>query len=294
MAETPYEEVALEAMAWDAAAELYTYECPCGDLFTISGDELAAGEDIAHCASCSLVLRVLCDADAQKAPSCMCWRSHAGLRPPGRFTRGSPVACPCRPWARASCGWPTASLLQMAALTQIATQSGRQQPTPRWDQWAHTATAVLRKWACALALRRPMVLAASGRTLLALRPQSMTRASTFSKPSASMAARAQTADCPAVRRVLLRCRLRVLYQLHLLSLLSPFPLQSGEPRRVRRCRKLRRRPLRTRLHLPARPASLRRKPLLWAHRRTFRSWLSSSLLRPVVRCFAQIRASTSF
>ena len=87
MAETPYEEVALEAMAWDAAAELYTYECPCGDLFTISGDELAAGEDIAHCASCSLVLRVLCDADAfaeewarrkQQAPP----PPHGGAAPP--------------------------------------------------------------------------------------------------------------------------------------------------------------------------------------------------------------------
>ena len=58
----PYEEVALEDMQWDDSLQAFTYECPCGDLFQISGDELAAGEDIAHCPSCSLVIRVLCDA----------------------------------------------------------------------------------------------------------------------------------------------------------------------------------------------------------------------------------------
>ena len=60
----PYEEVELAQMAWDEHLQAFTYECPCGDLFQISGDDLAAGEDIAHCPSCSLVLRVLCDADA--------------------------------------------------------------------------------------------------------------------------------------------------------------------------------------------------------------------------------------
>ncbi len=58
---TPYEEVPLADMRWDESLQAFTYECPCGDLFQISGDELAAGEDIAHCPSCSLVVRVLLD-----------------------------------------------------------------------------------------------------------------------------------------------------------------------------------------------------------------------------------------
>jgi len=74
MAEVPYEEVALEDMEWSDELSAFTYECPCGDLFQISGDELASGEDIAHCPSCSLVVRVLVPADfaqewaAAKAP----------------------------------------------------------------------------------------------------------------------------------------------------------------------------------------------------------------------------------
>jgi diphthamide biosynthesis protein 3 len=64
MASLPYEEIALEDMEFSEALDAFTYTCPCGDLFQISGDELAAGEDIAHCPSCSLVIRVLLDTDA--------------------------------------------------------------------------------------------------------------------------------------------------------------------------------------------------------------------------------------
>lgn len=59
MGELAYEEVALEALTWSAPLRAFTYECPCGDLFQISGDELAAGEDVARCPSCTLVVRVL-------------------------------------------------------------------------------------------------------------------------------------------------------------------------------------------------------------------------------------------
>lgn len=59
---TPYEEVPLSAMEWSVSLAAFTYLCPCGDLFQISGDDLAAGEDIAECPSCSLVVRVLVDA----------------------------------------------------------------------------------------------------------------------------------------------------------------------------------------------------------------------------------------
>ena len=81
---TPYEEVALEEMDWDEALYAFTYQCPCGDLFQISGDELAAGEDIAHCPSCSLVVRVLFDADAFAAD----WTSEVQpARPEAASTR---------------------------------------------------------------------------------------------------------------------------------------------------------------------------------------------------------------
>jgi len=59
MADIPYEEVALEDMEWSDDLDAFTYSCPCGDLFQIGGDELAAGEDVAHCPSCSLVIRVI-------------------------------------------------------------------------------------------------------------------------------------------------------------------------------------------------------------------------------------------
>ena len=56
-----YEEVDIDDMDFDEELGLYTYECPCGDLFQISEEELAEGEEIAYCPSCSLVIRVLYD-----------------------------------------------------------------------------------------------------------------------------------------------------------------------------------------------------------------------------------------
>ena len=75
---TPYEEVALDDMQWDDGLQAFTYQCPCGDLFQISGDDLAAGEDIAHCPSCSLVVRVLFDAAAFAAE----WEAQKPDAPP--------------------------------------------------------------------------------------------------------------------------------------------------------------------------------------------------------------------
>jgi diphthamide biosynthesis protein 3 len=87
---TPYEEVALADMAWSDELQAYTYECPCGDLFQITGDELAAGEDIAYCPSCSLVVRVLCDADAFAEE----WERRRAAAPPatGGVAAAPPVA----------------------------------------------------------------------------------------------------------------------------------------------------------------------------------------------------------
>lgn len=62
-AQTVYDDVEIEDMTFNAATDSYTYECPCGDLFEITLAELRDGEEIAHCPSCSLVVRVIYDAD---------------------------------------------------------------------------------------------------------------------------------------------------------------------------------------------------------------------------------------
>ncbi len=62
-----YEEVALADMAFNEAEQLYTYLCPCGDLFELTLEELYDGEDIAPCPSCSLKIRVLFE-EAQLPP----------------------------------------------------------------------------------------------------------------------------------------------------------------------------------------------------------------------------------
>lgn len=53
-------------MTWSDALAAYTYQCPCGDLFQITRAELDAGEEIARCPSCSLVVRVLYDLEDHK------------------------------------------------------------------------------------------------------------------------------------------------------------------------------------------------------------------------------------
>ncbi|KAK9904231.1 hypothetical protein WJX75_007346 [Coccomyxa subellipsoidea] len=56
-----YDEVEIEDMEWNEELEAFTYSCPCGDLFQISLKELAAGEDVARCPSCSLYVQVIYD-----------------------------------------------------------------------------------------------------------------------------------------------------------------------------------------------------------------------------------------
>lgn len=61
-------------MEWDEELGAFTYMCPCGDLFQITRAELASGEEIAHCPSCSLVVKVIYDeedyhSDADIPPS---------------------------------------------------------------------------------------------------------------------------------------------------------------------------------------------------------------------------------
>ena len=79
-------------MSWDEDAQAFTYSCPCGDLFQISlvraassaaagveltcsrvQDDLRRGEEIAHCPSCTLFIKVVYNqedfaADLQQEP----------------------------------------------------------------------------------------------------------------------------------------------------------------------------------------------------------------------------------
>lgn len=66
-----YDEVDLDDMEWNAELGAYTYQCPCGDFFQITLEELRRGEDVAHCPSCSLVLLVIYDANElpEEAPA---------------------------------------------------------------------------------------------------------------------------------------------------------------------------------------------------------------------------------
>lgn len=58
--ETPFhDEVEIEDFEFDEELQLYHYPCPCGDRFEITKESLEAGEDVAVCPSCSLIVRVI-------------------------------------------------------------------------------------------------------------------------------------------------------------------------------------------------------------------------------------------
>ena len=56
-----YEEVEIEDMIYNEKDYSYTYQCPCGDIFRITLEELHDGEDIAKCPSCTLRIMVIYD-----------------------------------------------------------------------------------------------------------------------------------------------------------------------------------------------------------------------------------------
>lgn len=58
-----YDEVEIEDMTWDETLQIYHYPCPCGDRFEIALVYLQDGEDIAVCPSCSLMIRVVYEAE---------------------------------------------------------------------------------------------------------------------------------------------------------------------------------------------------------------------------------------
>ncbi|KAF2090346.1 zf-CSL-domain-containing protein [Saccharata proteae CBS 121410] len=63
MSESYYDEIEIEDMTYDAALQLYHYPCPCGDRFEISLGDLRDGEDVGVCPSCSLMIKIIFDAD---------------------------------------------------------------------------------------------------------------------------------------------------------------------------------------------------------------------------------------
>ncbi|XP_055939535.1 diphthamide biosynthesis protein 3-like [Argiope bruennichi] len=54
-----HDEVEIEDFEYDEESETYYYPCPCGDRFEITKEDLANGEDVATCPSCSLVVKVI-------------------------------------------------------------------------------------------------------------------------------------------------------------------------------------------------------------------------------------------
>lgn len=58
-----YDEIEIEDMTYHESTTLYTYPCPCGDQFEISLADLRDGEEVAVCPSCSLMIKVIFEAD---------------------------------------------------------------------------------------------------------------------------------------------------------------------------------------------------------------------------------------
>ncbi|KAK3304703.1 uncharacterized protein B0T15DRAFT_495146 [Chaetomium strumarium] len=63
-----YDEVEIEDMTYDETLQIYHYPCPCGDRFEIALCDLQDGQDIGVCPSCSLMIRVIFDADNLPKP----------------------------------------------------------------------------------------------------------------------------------------------------------------------------------------------------------------------------------
>ena len=62
-----YDEIEIEDMEWVAETQTWFYACPCGDRFFFPLADALAGEDVARCPSCSLLLRVVYDVDEIEA-----------------------------------------------------------------------------------------------------------------------------------------------------------------------------------------------------------------------------------
>ncbi|EZG43838.1 putative CSL zinc finger protein [Gregarina niphandrodes] len=54
-----YKSVPLEEWEWDDSAGCYLLECPCGDAFSITKEDIAKGYRVCECPSCSLKVRII-------------------------------------------------------------------------------------------------------------------------------------------------------------------------------------------------------------------------------------------
>lgn len=58
---TIYDEIEIEDLNFEAEIKTFFYNCPCGDRFLITLDDLINGEDIAECPSCTLQIKIIYD-----------------------------------------------------------------------------------------------------------------------------------------------------------------------------------------------------------------------------------------
>jgi len=56
---TYYDEVDILEFKYYRESRMFSYPCPCGDLFLISLEDMENGEITARCPSCSLMVRVV-------------------------------------------------------------------------------------------------------------------------------------------------------------------------------------------------------------------------------------------
>lgn len=56
---TVYDEIEIEDMEWEEANKSFWYDCPCGDKFRITLQDLKQGQDIAECPSCTLQIKII-------------------------------------------------------------------------------------------------------------------------------------------------------------------------------------------------------------------------------------------
>ena len=56
---TVYDEIEIDDLDFNPQNSTFFYNCPCGDRFRITLDQLLHGEDIAECPSCSLQIRII-------------------------------------------------------------------------------------------------------------------------------------------------------------------------------------------------------------------------------------------
>ncbi|KAH1000819.1 hypothetical protein HUJ04_013103 [Dendroctonus ponderosae] len=56
-----HDEIEIEDFEYDLEEETYYFPCPCGDRFEFTKEDLFAGEEVARCPSCSLIIKVIYD-----------------------------------------------------------------------------------------------------------------------------------------------------------------------------------------------------------------------------------------